>query len=293
MNRKLILSLAITICLLAVAGCKDASDSTQSEATGQEVTSESFNATPVQHADVNGVILGYREFGSGKRKPLLMITGFGDIMDNWNKEFIGILAKKYHVYTYDHRDMGYSTKYIPDNATKPEPSISQYADDAAALMIKLGHKSMHVYGVSMGSSISQQLVIDHPHCVRKLVLSSNSYIVNNVITPDLFTMVTKILQDNSVSEGIHRQAQAILGWAGCWAGLAGIDKDKDVMLLVGTNDVLTPDSISVEMSRQIFGSWLVRFKGISHAGSNFAPVAYGQCVLTFLGVDESPELVRT
>ncbi|GAB6286098.1 MAG: hypothetical protein STSR0009_22990 [Methanoregula sp.] len=35
----------------------------------------SFNVTPVQYAQVNGVTLGYREFGSGE--PLLVVQGFG------------------------------------------------------------------------------------------------------------------------------------------------------------------------------------------------------------------------
>ena len=43
------------------------------------------------------------------------------------------------------------------------------------LMTALGYDSMNVYGVSMGSSVSQQLVIDHPERVRKLVLDSITY----------------------------------------------------------------------------------------------------------------------
>jgi len=34
-----------------------------------------------------------------------MVTGFGGTMNGWNQTFIGILATKYHVYTYDHRGM--------------------------------------------------------------------------------------------------------------------------------------------------------------------------------------------
>jgi pimeloyl-ACP methyl ester carboxylesterase len=128
--------------------------------TGIHIPIVSFNNTPVQYADVNGVTLGYREFGSDE--PLLMIEGFGATIDNWNETFMGILASKFHVYTYDHRGMGYSSD---NNAT---PSISQYAEDTAALMSALGYDSMNVYGASMGSSTSQQLIIDHPERVRNL-----------------------------------------------------------------------------------------------------------------------------
>jgi hypothetical protein len=40
---------------------------------------------------VNGVSLAaYREFGAGE--PLLLITGFGEVMEGWNETFVGITA---------------------------------------------------------------------------------------------------------------------------------------------------------------------------------------------------------
>ncbi len=281
MNRTQVLTLAITvtICLLATAGCTSTSGTAQPACqAAQQHPAVSFNATPVRYATVNGVTLGYREFGSGE--PLLMVMGFGGTIDGWDETFIGILASKYHVYTYDHRGMGYSSD---NNAT---PSISLYAEDAAALMPVLGYDSMHVYGVSMGSSISQQLVIDHPERVQKLVLSSSSYSVRIPATTKLLGDVESTAVDPDVTEGNRREALAILAWNGTYDGLAGIK--KDVMLIVGTSDDLTPDSVSVQMAGQIEGSWLVRFKGVPHAGSMYAPVEYGQSVLNFLGMDESP-----
>jgi pimeloyl-ACP methyl ester carboxylesterase len=238
----------------------------------------SFNATPVQYAQVNGVTLGYREFGAGE--PLLMITGFGNTMTDWNETFIGILATKYHVCIYDHRGMGNSTD---NNAT---PSIPQYADDAAALMPALGYESMNVYGISMGSSVAQQLVIDHPERVRKLVLDSSSCSVRLPETKKLFGIIESAAADPGQPRGIREEAQANLAWNGSCDNLSGIH--KEVMLVVGTADVLTPDPVSVQMAGQINGSWLVRFKGLPHVGSHYAPVEYGENALMFLGTDESP-----
>jgi pimeloyl-ACP methyl ester carboxylesterase len=273
------LLIAVTICLLATTGCTGISGTGQPE--GQTVgqpQAVSFNATSVQYAQVNGVTLGYREFGSGE--PLLMVPGFGGTMNGWNQTFIGILASKYHVYTYDHRGMGYSSD---NNAT---PSIRQYADDAAALMTALGYDSMHVYGVSMGSSISQQLVIDHPERVRKLVLDSSSYSIRIPETKRLLGVIEAVDADPTQPQGIHEEAQANLAWNGTYNSLSGIR--KDVMLVVGTADDTTPDAVSVRMAGQINGSWLVRFKGLPHVGSHYAPVEYGENALTFLGMDESP-----
>ncbi|MFA6224863.1 MAG: alpha/beta hydrolase [Methanoregula sp.] len=283
MNNKqqLTLAIAITICLIATAGCMGTSGNAQPAATCQVISHYpvvSYNETPVKYAQVNGVTLGYREFGAGE--PLLMVEGFGNTIGDWNQTFIGILASKYHVYTYDNRGMGYSSN---SNAT---PTIPLYADDAAALMTALGYDSMHVYGVSMGSSISQQLVIDHPERVRKLVLDSNAYSVRIPETHKLLNTIESAAVSPAMTDGVHKEAQANLAWNGSWDGLSGIH--NDVMLVVGTADVLTPDPVSVRMAGQINGSWLVRFKGLPHVGSHYAPVEYGENALAFLGMNESP-----
>jgi len=145
---------------------------------------------------------------------------------------------------------------------------------------------MHIYGVSMGSSVSQQLVIDHPERVRKLVLDSSSYSIRLPETQKLFGLINKSATDPGTTNGIREEAEANLAWNGSWDGLSGID--KDVMLVVGTNDDLTPDTVSIRMAGQINGSWLVRFKEVPHAGSSYAPVQYGENALAFLGTDESP-----
>ncbi len=278
-TRAYALVIAVTICILAASEFACASGTAQSTGTtAQQYLAVSYDATPVQYAQVNGVSLGYREFGSGE--PILMVEGFGNIMEHWNRTFIGILATEYHVYIYDHRGMGHSSD---NNAT---PSIQQYADDAAALMQALGYESMHIYGVSMGSSVSQQLAIDHPERVRKLILDSNTYSIRIPETRMLRENIEAAANNTTLSEGIQNEARANLAWNGSYSDLSGIQ--KDVMLVVGTNDVMTPDQVSVQMAAQINGSWLVRFKGLQHVGSHYAPVEYGENALTFLGMDQSP-----
>jgi pimeloyl-ACP methyl ester carboxylesterase len=276
----IILTIIVFICLFAMAGCTGIprfDNPIEAQSAVQHPTGIS-NVTSVKYAHIDGITIGYREFGSGE--PLLMITGFGNTIGDWNQTFIDILASKYHVYIYDHRGMGYSTD---NNAT---PSISRYAEDAAELMSAFGYSSMHVYGVSMGSSIAQQLVITHPERVNKLILDSVTYSIQIPETKRLLATITSAATDPDMSDGIHKEAQANLDWNGSYPFLSGIQ--KDVMLVVGTNDVITPDAVAVRMASQINGSWLVRFKGLPHVGSHYAPVQYGENALTFLGMDESP-----
>lgn len=268
-TRILILTLPVVVALVLSAGCTGLAGT---DLNGGPPAAVDIPGTPVHYAEVNGASLGYREFGTGE--PILLVAGIGSTMDNWDADFVGALASKYHVYLYDRRGLGFS----PDNAMAP--SVSQHADDAAGLIAAIGHGRMNVYGLSMGSSIAQQLVIDHPGSVEKLILSSTTYSVRIPECAGLLSELESIAADPSKPDAVRHEAEASLAWNGTYDGLAGIE--RDVMLIVGTNDTLTPDSISVRMVGEIDSSWLVRFAGISHGGENEAPDEYARAVETFL-----------
>lgn len=277
-------------CLVLSAGCTNApaTPAVTPQATvtpAPHPATVSIANTPVQYKDVNGVRLAYWEWGSGE--PVLLIEGFASMVANdsttsapWNETFLTILSSKYHIYAYDHRGMGYSSM---NNVT---PTIPIYADDAAELIKALGYDSMHVYGESMGSSTAQQLVIAHPERVRKLILDSNSYSSNIPDCQILHATLVQVANDTSESPGLRAEANANLAFNGTWDGLSGIN--KDVMLVVGTGDVITPQAVSARMAGQINGSWLVRFNGLPHIGNRNAPVQYGENAVYFLSTNESP-----
>jgi len=281
-TRILIIVIAAILSLILVAGCTQTSsvyNSPPATPAGMVFPAVSVNSTPVKYAQVNGVTLGYREFGSGE--PLLMINGFDSTMDTmWNQTFLGILASKYHVYIYDHRGMGYSTD---NNAT---PTIPLYAEDASGLIKALGYDSMNVYGASMGSSIGQELVISHPSQVRKLVLESVTYSVRVPECKVLLAVLEVSAANPATAPGVRKEAQANLAWNGTWDKLSGIQ--KNVMLVVGTSDILTPQPVTVQMAGQINGSWLERYMDLPHIGSRNAPVQYAENTLDFLGREEQP-----
>lgn len=277
------ITLIFAVFLLFAAGCTTApadKDSSAGVSADMAVPEISYNDTPVQYHEVNGVKLGYREFGPDNSEPLLMIMGFGGTMDGWNEKFIGILSENYHVYVYDHRGMGESTD------ADGQFTVAQLADDAAGLITALGYDSMNTYGVSMGSSVSQVLLINHPDKVRKAVLSSATYSASIPETEKLHGLLLENAEGEDVDTGVRKEAVANLEWDGCYDDLSGIK--NDVMLITGTEDDLTPQSVAVDIADQISGSWLVRFKGIPHAGSHYAPEEYGVITTAFLEMNESP-----
>jgi 3-oxoadipate enol-lactonase len=113
-------------------------------------------------ADVGAIAIHYDEVGDGD--PLLLLMGFGMPGDAW----VGSLPflQGFHAIYFDNRGTGRSAKPAGPY------TIPQMADDAAGLLAHLRIDRAHVYGVSMGGMIAQELVLRHPRCVRSLVLGA-------------------------------------------------------------------------------------------------------------------------
>jgi pimeloyl-ACP methyl ester carboxylesterase len=113
-------------------------------------------------ADLGGRTLSYTRRGSGE--PLLLIMGMAGHMGLWREDFLARLESDFDVVAYDHRGIGASS-----DVDGPF-SIAELADDAAALLDVVGWDSAHVFGISMGGMVAQELVLSHGQRVRRLVL---------------------------------------------------------------------------------------------------------------------------
>jgi pimeloyl-ACP methyl ester carboxylesterase len=116
-------------------------------------------------AQINGIELDYDLEGSGE--PLVLIHGaqsdrsvFGSLMPAFTERF--------RVLTFDQRGIGRSSK--PDVPY----SIAMIADDTAALMDDVGFDRAHVFGVSMGGMIGQELALRHPERVHTLIIGCST-----------------------------------------------------------------------------------------------------------------------
>ena len=101
-------------------------------------------------------------------EPLLWITGFA-ISSEIFAPVVGAYGGRFSCIRYDNRGSGRSS--APWRPT----SIPELAGDAVRLLDALGIDSAHVYGLSMGGMVAQELAIRFPDRVRALVLGGTSH----------------------------------------------------------------------------------------------------------------------
>ena len=101
----------------------------------------------------------------------------------WNEEFCLRLAHcSRFVIRYDHRDSGRSTTYKPGAATY---TLSDFANDALAVLDEFSLSKAHLVGFSLGGGISQLLAVRNPDRVASLTLMSTSPVGAHPEEPDL------------------------------------------------------------------------------------------------------------
>jgi pimeloyl-ACP methyl ester carboxylesterase len=127
-------------------------------------------------ADVNGARLYYEVSGEGE--PLLLLSGLGMNHLGWALQ-IPVYAREFKVIAFDNRGTGQSSS--PEGV---DYTIALLADDAAALLDALGVDAAHVYGVSLGGMIAQEMALRHPEKVRSLILGATWPGGPNTVPPE-------------------------------------------------------------------------------------------------------------
>jgi pimeloyl-ACP methyl ester carboxylesterase len=102
----------------------------------------------------------------GKGFPLVMICGMNQNLTMWDPRFVEGLSKHFELVLLDNRGAG-RTKI-----SEREYSIRLFADDTVGLMNALAIPKAHILGLSMGGAIAQELAINYPEKVEKLILCS-------------------------------------------------------------------------------------------------------------------------
>lgn len=112
---------------------------------------------------VGGVKFAYRRFGKKTGLPMVFTNYLTGTMDNWDPAVIDVLSREREVIIFDNRGVASSEGKTPD-------SIAAMAKDAAAFIDALGIKKIDLFGFSIGGMVAQQLTVDRPELIRKLIL---------------------------------------------------------------------------------------------------------------------------
>lgn len=269
-----------------------------------------FTDEAVRSVQVGDIRMAYQILGQGE--PLLMITGLNVAMDLWDRRFLENLSSNYQVIIFDNRGVGYTT------ASSENFSIGQFANDAAGLMDALGIERANVLGCSMGSFVAQELAINHPEKVKRLILFAGNCGGPQAIqpVPEVFRAVPDLsdpsnltqqelkgffeiifppewlaknsdvyrtfsqAKESSSPENMKRQTMAVVLWPGSYDRLDNIL--APTLIVAGMKDAIVPPENSLILAERINGSWLVRLEGAGHGMTFQYPDELARIVADFI-----------
>lgn len=258
-------------------------------------------------AAVNGIELNYRLDGDGD-ETIVLINGLADDLETWVLQIDDFLAAGYRVLRFDNRGVGASSMPAGPYSSR------MLADDAKALVDRLGITGFHLMGVSMGGMIAQEYALAYPGDLRSVTLGC-TYAAPGPFCSRMFAMwaelapvlgVPFVMRDvtlwaftvpffeqrgaelaefESAMRYLNQPAHAYL------AQLAVIQNHDTssrlgqitvpALVLAGEDDILIPVSLSRRIHDAIGGSQWATTKG-GHACCWEHPAEFNQTFLDFV-----------
>jgi pimeloyl-ACP methyl ester carboxylesterase len=118
---------------------------------------------PTQFVEANGIRFAYRRWGKPGGIPLVFNQHFTGNLDNWDPAVVDGLTPEREVILFNNAGIASSTGEVPS-------TFAGMARNAGAFIDALGLKQIDLLGFSIGGMVAQQIVIDRPELIRKLIL---------------------------------------------------------------------------------------------------------------------------
>ena len=118
---------------------------------------------PTQFVEANGIRFAYRRWGKPSGLPLVFNQHFTGNLDNWDPAVLDGIAQGREVIIFNNAGVASSTGEVP-------ATFAGMAKNAEAFIGGLGLTKVDLLGFSIGGMVAQQITLDRPELVRKLIL---------------------------------------------------------------------------------------------------------------------------
>src|SRR5712672_4728956 len=118
---------------------------------------------PTQFVEANGIRFAYRRFGKSGGVPLVFNQHFTGTMDHWDPAVTDGLAKQREVILFNNAGVSSSSGEVPT-------TCQGMGANAIAFIKALGLTKVDVLGFSIGGFVAQEITLQAPDLVRRLVL---------------------------------------------------------------------------------------------------------------------------
>jgi pimeloyl-ACP methyl ester carboxylesterase len=118
---------------------------------------------PTRFVETERIRFAYRRFGKTGTVPLLLLGYFNSNMDGWDPRVTNNLAADHQVILFDNAGVGASGGETPY-------TVVEMTQHCVAFCRALGLDAIHIMGFSLGGMIAQQLAVEHPRLVQRLIL---------------------------------------------------------------------------------------------------------------------------
>ncbi|WP_235343513.1 alpha/beta fold hydrolase [Brevibacterium sp. UCMA 11754] len=261
----------------------------------------------------------YRDLGPDRGVPLVLLTHLGATLDEWDPRFVDAMATDRRVIAVDLPGVGGSTGQVPG-------TVAEMADSVEGFVTTLGLTQFDLLGFSLGGFIAQQVALEAPGLVRRLVLAGTgpaggagidhptggTYIYWDMVRASLARTDAKEFlffprtragkaaaraylarlrervmdRDEPISLSSFHRQISVIG---AWGRAAPQDLSRisaPTLIANGDHDRMVPTALSRDMHARIPGSALIIYPDSGHGGVFQHGDEFTAAVRSHLGADD-------